>query len=62
MLHNTDLFSISDIDECASSPCQNGGTCIDEVNSFKCECTTCGCSNHTSTSTCEIGIPIRNHV
>ena len=31
------LFSL-DIDECKSSPCQNGGTCIDAVNSFKCNC------------------------
>ncbi|KAJ7425009.1 neurocan [Pitangus sulphuratus] len=27
-----------DIDDCLSSPCQNGGTCIDEVNSFVCLC------------------------
>ncbi|NWS44779.1 NCAN protein, partial [Probosciger aterrimus] len=26
------------IDDCLSSPCQNGGTCIDEVNSFVCLC------------------------
>lgn len=28
----------ADIDDCLSSPCQNGGTCIDEVNSFVCLC------------------------
>ena len=28
----------SDIDECASSPCQNGGTCIDDVNTYTCLC------------------------
>ncbi|NXJ96460.1 NCAN protein, partial [Corythaixoides concolor] len=28
----------ADIDDCLSSPCQNGGTCIDEVNSFICLC------------------------
>ena len=27
-----------DIDECASSPCQNGGSCSDEVNMFRCNC------------------------
>ena len=27
-----------EIDECASNPCQNGGTCIDQVNSYSCEC------------------------
>ena len=27
-----------DIDECASNPCLNGGTCIDRVNGFKCSC------------------------
>ena len=28
----------ADIDECASSPCQNGGTCVDDVNSYNCNC------------------------
>lgn len=27
-----------DINECASSPCMNGGTCVDEVNQFSCIC------------------------
>lgn len=25
-------------DDCASTPCRNGGTCIDSYNSFKCLC------------------------
>ena len=29
---------IADIDECASYPCQNGGTCNQEVNFFSCTC------------------------
>ncbi|XP_065811975.1 neurocan core protein isoform X2 [Labrus bergylta] len=28
----------NDIDDCQSNPCQNGGTCIDEINSFVCLC------------------------
>lgn len=26
------------IDDCASSPCANGGLCTDLVNGFQCEC------------------------
>ncbi|XP_019639856.1 PREDICTED: fibropellin-3-like isoform X2 [Branchiostoma belcheri] len=29
-----------DIDECASNPCQNGGTCQDGINSYSCSCPT----------------------
>ncbi len=32
------LFVLTDIDDCQSNPCQNGGTCIDEINSFVCLC------------------------
>lgn len=32
------LFLPLDIDDCQSNPCQNGGTCIDEINSFVCLC------------------------
>lgn len=27
-----------EVDECQNQPCQNGGTCIDLVNHFKCSC------------------------
>ena len=27
-----------DIDECATSPCQNGGSCTDQVNGYTCNC------------------------
>merc|ERR1712072_777222 len=26
------------IDDCASNPCMNGGTCVDHVNDYECEC------------------------
>ena len=29
-----------DIDDCLSSPCDNGGTCVDGVNYYLCECLT----------------------
>ena len=29
---------IADIDECDSSPCQNGGSCTDIVNGHTCNC------------------------
>ena len=29
---------VSDIDECASSPCQNGGSCNDGINEYTCGC------------------------
>ena len=32
------IFSTPDIDECASSPCQNGGTCTDMVDGYNCTC------------------------
>jgi jagged-like protein len=34
----TDSFFVLDVDECASAPCQNGGTCVDLVDSFRCIC------------------------
>lgn len=34
-----DICSILDIDECQSTPCQNGGSCNDLVNRFECDCT-----------------------
>uniref|UniRef100_A0A6Q2XIC2 Delta-like protein n=1 Tax=Esox lucius TaxID=8010 RepID=A0A6Q2XIC2_ESOLU len=32
------LVSSPDIDECQSSPCAYGSTCVDEINSFRCVC------------------------
>lgn len=29
----------ADVNECETEPCEHGGTCIDEVNGFSCNCT-----------------------
>ncbi len=34
----TEFNFSKDINECLSSPCQNGGTCIDLENSYACYC------------------------
>ena len=31
-------YCFVDTDECSSDPCQNGGTCTDDVNSYSCAC------------------------
>ena len=41
-------YLLSDIDDCAGNPCQNGGTCSDGVDSHTCTCIT----GYTG-STCE---------
>ena len=41
---------VSDIDECDSSPCQNGGTCHNGQNMYTCTCLP-GWTGHD----CEIG-------
>jgi hypothetical protein len=37
-LLGTDETSCEDVDDCADAPCLNGGTCVDGVASFTCEC------------------------
>ena len=32
------LSFIADINECSSNPCLNGGTCVDQVNGYVCNC------------------------
>ena len=32
------VFFPTEIDECDSKPCQNNATCIDLVNSYRCQC------------------------
>ena len=32
------IFLPTDINECASNPCLNGATCVDQVNRYTCNC------------------------
>ena len=32
------IYSISDINECLSAPCKNGGLCYDRIGKYLCEC------------------------
>ena len=41
---------VVDTDECASNPCQHGGSCSDEVNKFS-----CSCANGYEGATCQTG-------
>ena len=34
----TYAVSRTDTNECASSPCQHGGTCTDQINKYSCKC------------------------
>ena len=46
------LPSLVDVDECASSPCQNGGTCLDQINSYNCSCVAGYNGSECETSKC----------
>ena len=41
---------ISDIDGCASNPCQSGGTCVDVANGYTCNCVAGYIGDHCQTS------------
>ncbi|XP_078577625.1 uncharacterized protein LOC144862735 [Branchiostoma floridae x Branchiostoma japonicum] len=58
----------TDIDDCASSPCQNDGVCTDLHNSYTCTCSSIwegdNCEldkNECATVTCNVGYVCVNH-
>ena len=30
---------LPDVDDCSTSPCENGATCVDEHGGYTCQCT-----------------------
>jgi len=48
--NNVMNIHLADIDECASNPCRNGGTCIDHVYYY-----TCMCPGDFGGTNCDIG-------
>jgi hypothetical protein len=44
------IIPVVDVDECASFPCQHGGTCTDKLNDF-----TCSCAQGYTGKMCETG-------
>ena len=46
-------FSLTDIDECVSHQCDNGGSCVDGVNNYSCNCLAGFTGSH-----CETGMPL----
>ena len=56
------FYSLSDVDECASSPCQNGGSCGDGINKYTCGCVAGYTGNECETSERNITFMCRFHV
>jgi len=50
----------TNLDECASNPCQNGGTCYDLVDGYSCSCTPEYAGRTCSTPYCSTDDPCRN--
>lgn len=49
------IFIFSDINECASYPCQNNGRCMDLINEYKCYCTNGYIGTNCTNDTCKYG-------
>jgi hypothetical protein len=50
--HDAHFYTTTDINECESTPCENGGSCTDETNGY-----TCTCTPGWTGAECHIGMP-----
>ena len=54
-IHLRNSLSDPDINECDSNPCQNGASCVDDVNMYSCVCKPGFVGTH-----CETGMSLCN--
>ena len=54
MVYWNNVFLSTDVNECASLPCNNGGTCIDGVNEYTCQCMAGYTGEDCKTSKCRL--------
>ena len=53
---NKNLLSlfVSDVDNCQNVTCDNGGSCVDGVNEFRCMCIVGFSGEHCETGLCQL--------
>ena len=51
------MCCLPDGDQCKSSPCKNGGDCVDQMGTY-----TCNCKRNYVGSDCEIGELLKHEV
>ena len=50
------ILIVTDINDCSTSPCDNGGTCTDGINTYTCQCSDGYTGNDCQTGTEEYSI------
>ena len=61
MVYWSNVFLSTDFNECASLPCYNGGTCIDGVNKYTCQCMAGYTGEDCKTSKCRFSSLFRSY-